>query len=135
MFSDRFRELVHLAMVLEERAKEFENEYALVCRESHALMEENQRLISKLENSPKKELTKEATEVLKFVLEKDAYGVDPRDVARKFNTSKAMASHHLMKLFDKKLIVVLNVLMGDENAVFGITQQGRDYCKENGLAS
>jgi regulator of replication initiation timing len=136
MLGDRFKELTYNVKLLAEQVDELEAEYAMLWRETKDLISENEKLKSQLENSPKKsELIGLTPEVLKFALEKDAYGIDARDVAHKYKISKAMAYYHVGILFDKKFIVVLSLRMGDANAVFQMSPQGRAYCVENKLTS
>jgi hypothetical protein len=78
---------------------------------------------------PKDELDKTAREILKYIFDK-ADDFTDREIAQRFQIQLSVAGYHTDTLFRKGFIVATSI-----GGYMGITEQGRKYVVENGLAT
>ena len=118
------------ATLLAEQLAAAKEENVTLLRENRNLASENQQLKTQVQNARPKgdELDQKTQEILKYVFDKAEEFFD-REIAQRFQMQYNVASYHTDILIKKGFVHVIGL-----GGSMAITEKGRKYIVENGLA-
>lgn len=104
-------------------------------QEIAGLKRDNDELRQQIQSvQPASDLPAEAIKILKFYFEKDA-SFTPEYMARVFQKHPSVIKHHIDVLVSNDLLIVTSMVVFPGSPVgYGITENGRAFIVENGLA-